>query len=83
MDQADRHRVEEVELFPASAPGDHESGLFQHPEVLHDAEAGQGETPNERAEGLAIALEERVQELRLVGSARALKTTSASMAANM
>ena len=62
MDQTDWDRVEIVELFPAPAAGGHQPGLLQHPQVLHDAEAGQGKPPDEGAERLAVVLEERVQE---------------------
>jgi hypothetical protein len=40
MNEADRHRVEEVQLLPPGPPGYHQAGLLEHAQVLHHPEAG-------------------------------------------
>jgi hypothetical protein len=44
VDLADRHRVQEVELFPTAPLGDDQARVLQDVEVLHDPEASHGET---------------------------------------
>jgi hypothetical protein len=45
-----------VELLPTAPLGDHETGVFEHLEVLHDADPGH-----------CIPLDERPQRLSVVG----------------
>jgi hypothetical protein len=62
VDPPDRHGIEEMQLLPAAPSGDHQSRLFQHPQMLHDAEASHPETPHQLAQALTVALEERVEQ---------------------
>jgi hypothetical protein len=62
VDEADRHRVEEVELLPTAATGDHEPGVLEQLQVLHDAEAGHREALLEGVERLAVLPEQLVEQ---------------------
>ena len=68
MDEPDGDRVQVVELGAAGPAGDDEAALLEHGEVLGHAEAGHlGQRGRELAEGLAVALEQRVQQRPPVG----------------
>ena len=62
MDEPDRDRVQEVELFPPPPSGDHQAGVLELLEVLHHAEARHLETTLERAQGLTVLAEELVKQ---------------------
>ena len=63
VDEADRHRVQEVALLATDALGRHESGLLQDAQMLHDPEARhRGQVHAQLTERLAIALEELVEQ---------------------
>ena len=63
MDEADRHRVQEVALLAADALCRHEPRLFEDAQVLHDPEARhRGQVHAQLTERLAIALEELVEQ---------------------
>ena len=63
VDEADRHRVQEVALLAADALGRHETRLLEDPQVLHDPEPRhRGQVPAQLTERLAIALEEPVEQ---------------------
>src|SRR4029077_20979340 len=62
VDEPDRDGVQEVELLPAAPARDHEIGLLQQPEVLHDAEARHGQALLERTQRLPVLLEELVEQ---------------------
>ena len=52
VQEPDGDGAEEVELLASAPPGDHEPCLLQHPQVLHDAEAGRRHLLLKRAERL-------------------------------
>ena len=62
VDQPDRYRVQEVQLLPPCFACDHEARVFEHAEVLHDAEAGHLQFGLELGERAAVTLEEPVEE---------------------
>jgi hypothetical protein len=62
VDEPDRDRVEEVQLLAAALARGHEPRLLQHPQVLHHAEAGHRHPLLQRAEGLPVPREERVEQ---------------------
>jgi len=62
VDQPDRNRVEEVELLPTCFAGDHEARVFEHAQMLHDAETGHLQFGLELSECAAVTLEEPVQQ---------------------
>ena len=62
MNAADGDRVEEMELLPALLPRDHQSGVLEDAEVLHDAEAGHVAAPAELGEGLPVTTEELIEQ---------------------
>src|SRR3954454_2383435 len=62
VDDPDRDGVEEVELLPPAPPGDHQPGLLEHLEVLHDAEARHGHARLERVQCLPVLTEELVEQ---------------------
>ena len=62
VDEADRDRVQEVELLAASPLGDHQPRLLELLQVLHHAEAGHREAFLEGAQGLAVFPEELVEQ---------------------
>jgi hypothetical protein len=62
VDQADRHRVEEVQLFPARPAHDDEARAFEDAKVLHDTEARHLQFGLELGERAAVTLEEPVEE---------------------
>ena len=62
VDQPDRDRVEEVQLLPARAARDDEPPFLEHPEVLHDAEAGHLQLGLELRERAAVTFEEPVEQ---------------------
>jgi hypothetical protein len=51
-----------VQLLASATPGDDEAGLFQQLQVLHDAEAGHGETFFQLRESLTVLFKELVEE---------------------
>ena len=63
VDQPDRNRVEEVELLPTCFAGDHEARVFEHAQMLHDAEPGHLHLGLELGERAAVTLEEPVEEM--------------------
>ena len=63
MDEADWHRIEEVELLPAAPPGHDQAGVLELPQVLHDAEARHREPLLQRAERLPVRPEELIEQL--------------------
>jgi hypothetical protein len=68
VDLADGDRVEEVLLLAPYLAGGDEVGLFEHPEVLHHAEARQlGQHGAELGERLAVAAEQGVEQRPPVG----------------
>ena len=62
MDEADRDRVEEVQLLPAPPPGDDEARFLELLQVLHHAEAGHREAGFERAQRLPVLPEQLVEQ---------------------
>jgi hypothetical protein len=62
VDQPNRHRVQEVPLLPARAPGDDEPRLFEQAQVLHDAEARHFQRRLEVRERAAVTLVEPVEQ---------------------
>ena len=76
---SDRDRVEEMQLFPARAAGDHKAGVLQGPQVLHHTEAGHFEALQlEPRVSFWLSLKSRSSKERRVGSASALNTRSSS-----
>jgi hypothetical protein len=63
VDQADGHRIQEVEFFAAPTAGDHQAGFLQLLEVLHDPVAGHVEARPERVQGLPVLPEELVEQV--------------------
>ena len=59
----DRDGVQEVQLLAPALLRDHETGLFQHAQMLHHPEARHRQPPFERAQRLAVVLEQCVEEL--------------------
>ena len=62
MDQLDRDRVEEMELFSSGSLSYDEPGFFQQPQVLHNANAGHVDLGLEFAQGTALTLKEQVEQ---------------------
>ena len=62
VDLADRHGIQEVQLFAPVAPRDHEARGLEHLQMFHDAEARHLQLPLELAERLAVALAQQVQQ---------------------
>jgi hypothetical protein len=62
VDQPDRHRVQEVQLFPARPARDDEARVFEHAEVLHDAEARHLQLGLELRERAAVTRKEPVEQ---------------------
>jgi hypothetical protein len=62
VDEPDRDRVQVVQLLAALAPGRDQVRLLQHPQVLHDSEARHRQPRLEGGQGLAVLLEQRVQQ---------------------
>ena len=62
VDQPDRHRVEKVQLLPARPPRDDETGLLEHAQVLHDAEARHLQLGLQLGERAAVTHEEPVEQ---------------------
>jgi hypothetical protein len=75
VNQADRHRVQEVELLPARSPCDHEPRLLEDAQVLHHAEARHLELGLELCERAAVALEEPVEQKAPRGVCERLEDT--------
>src|SRR4029078_1470362 len=62
-DQADRDGVQVVVFFPTDPPRLHQARFFQDAERAHDADPGhRRQVPAELAEGLAIALEQSIEQ---------------------
>ena len=64
--------------FSALPAGDDEAGVFEDPEVLHDAEARHLQLRLELGERAAVTHEEPIEQEARVGSASALNTRSSS-----
>ena len=62
MEEADRDRVEEVQLLPAPAPAHDQSGLLEQAQVLRDGDPGHVVAGGQRHQGLAVLLEQRVEQ---------------------
>ncbi len=62
VDEPDRYRVQEVQLLPPCFARDHEACVFEHAQMLHDAEAGHLQFGLELGERAAVTLEEPVEE---------------------
>jgi hypothetical protein len=62
VDEADGDGVEEVELLPAPAPGDDQTGVLQLLQVLHHAEAGHLEPLLEGVQRLPVLAEQLVEQ---------------------
>jgi hypothetical protein len=63
VDQPDRDRVQEVQLFPTGPPGDDEARVFEDAQVLHDAEAGHLQLRLELGQRAAVTREEPVEQV--------------------
>jgi len=62
VDESDRDRVQEVPFLPPCSPRDYEARVFEHAQMLHDAEAGHLHLGLELGERAAVALEEPVEQ---------------------
>jgi hypothetical protein len=62
VDEADRHRVQEMEFLPARPAGDDKPGFLQHAQVLHDPEPGHRHVGFQLGERAAVTLEKPVQQ---------------------
>jgi hypothetical protein len=62
VDEPDRDRVQEMQLLATLAPGRDQPRPLEHPQVLHDAEAGHRQALLERAQRLTVLLEQLVQQ---------------------
>ncbi len=62
MDQADRDRVEEVQLLPAGPTRDDEPRLLQQAQMLHDPNPRHVHPSLELAQSAALTLEEQVEQ---------------------
>ena len=62
VDQPDRHRVQEVQLLPARPAHDDETRVFEHAQVLHDAEARHLQLGLELGERAAVTRKEQVEQ---------------------
>jgi hypothetical protein len=69
VDQADGHRVEEVQLLPTRATGDDELGVLEHLQVLHDPEPRHLEGRLQLGQRLAVTDQEPIEK----PSARAVR----------
>jgi hypothetical protein len=63
VNEADRHRVEEVQLLAARSPGEDEPRVFEDAQVLHDAEARHLQLRLELGERAAVTREEPVEQV--------------------
>ncbi|MET3172489.1 UNVERIFIED_ORG: hypothetical protein ABIB52_000313 [Arthrobacter sp. UYCu721] len=73
MDQPDGHRIQEVEFLPAPTAGDHQAGVLQQLEVLHDPVAGHVEALLQRVQGLPVFLEEFIEQVAAGGVGEGLE----------
>ena len=62
VDQPDRVRVQEVPFLPPCFARDHEARVFEHAQMLHDAEARHLHLGLELGERAAVTLEEPVEQ---------------------
>jgi hypothetical protein len=62
VNQTNRHRVQEVQLLPARPARDDQAGIFEHAQVLHDAEARHLQLRLEICERAAVTDKEPVEE---------------------
>jgi len=62
VDQSDRHSIQEVPFLPACFSCDHEARVFEHAQVLHDAEAGHFHLGLKLGERAAVTLEKPVEQ---------------------
>src|SRR4051812_35090209 len=62
VNEPDGYRIEEVELFPAGATGDHQPGLLQHAQVFHHPEPRHGQLGFQLGQRAAVPLEEPVEQ---------------------
>jgi hypothetical protein len=62
MNQPDRHRIQEVQLFPAPPARDHEARVLEDAEVLHHAKARHLKLGLEVGERAAVTREEPVEQ---------------------
>ena len=62
VDQSDRDRVQEVPFLPPCFACDDEARVFEHAQMLHDAEAGHLHLGLELGERTAVTLEEPVEQ---------------------
>jgi hypothetical protein len=62
VNEPDRNGVQEVQLLAAPAARDHDAGLLEDPQMLHHAEPRHRQPLLERAERLAVLLEQLVEQ---------------------
>jgi hypothetical protein len=62
VNQSNRHRVEEVQLFPPGPLRDDQARAFQHAQVFHHAEACHLELGFELAERAPVARKQQVEQ---------------------
>ena len=62
-DELDRNGVEEVELLASPPERRHQTGLFEHLEVLHHAEARHLELAVELGQRAAVPFEQEIQQM--------------------
>ena len=63
MDEPDRNGVQEVQLLAAALAREDETGLFEHLQVLHHAEARHRQALLERTQRLTVLLKQLVEQL--------------------
>jgi len=73
VNEPDRDGVEEVQLLAAALAGLDQARLLQHPQMLHHTEACHRQSPLELAQGLSVALEERVEQATASGIGKRLE----------
>ena len=62
-----------MEFLPAPTAGDHQAGVLQQLEVLHDPVAGHLEAGLERMEGLPVLPEELIEQVPAGGVGEGLE----------
>ncbi len=62
MDHPDRNCVQKMQLLPAGPACDDEIGIFENPEMLHDAKACHRELGLQVLQRTAVTQKEEIQE---------------------